>query len=135
MFSFLTTLIGWLAGVLITSVISLIQGAVPRWGELLFNLVWVFAYVMFISVILPPTFKYGVEKGRMALLAIMLVLLAGLYAVSQALKSVDIDIDAMVEGLSGFGALASAAGVGVIALIVALISYQVSVRIMQKKKF
>lgn len=134
-FSFLTTLFGWLAGVLITSVISLIQGAAPRWDDLLFHLVWVFAYMMFISIILPPTFKYGVEKGRMALLAIIVVLLAGIYAIAKALKSMGIDIDAMVEELSGFGTFALVAGVGVLAFVMALISYQVSGRIMQKKEF
>lgn len=134
-FGFMTAFIGWFSGVVITSAVSLAQGNVPQWNELIFNVSWMFLFAMFISLILPPTLKYGVEKGRMALFIIMMAVVGGIYLIVKVLKSINIDVDAVIEGLSGLESLALVAALGVCSILFAVVSCGISIRIMQKKEF
>ena len=73
---FLLTFIGWLAGMVISTVTAFLHKAPPTAEAVLFQLAWVFLWMIMLSFVLPMLFKFGAEKGRMATLAMMLVFMA-----------------------------------------------------------
>lgn len=132
---FLLTSIGWLSGMVITCVIGLVNHNLPEPEALLFQLIWLLLWMMVMALTLPPLFKYGAERGRIALLAIMLVILAVAYAGSKLTEQMGFDIDAVVGSLSGLNTVAIVAGMAVLAIVMVGISYVISARIVQKKEF
>lgn len=132
---FLLTLTGWMCGMIITVIIAMVNKNMPAPEELLFQVIWVLLWMMVMALTLPPLFKYGAEKGRMAMLAIMLILLAVIFAVSKLGEELGFDIDASIDALSGLGTAAIVAGMTVVALVMVLISYSISAKIVQKKEY
>lgn len=132
---FLLTSTGWLLGMIVSVVIAMVNKNMPRPEELLFQVIWVLLWMMVMALTLPPLFKYGAEKGRLAMLAIMLILLAVFYAASKLAEQMGFHIDASLDALSGLGIGAIVAGMAVIALVLVLISYSISAKIVQKKEY
>lgn len=132
---FLLTLTGWTCGMIISVVIALVNKTMPAPEELLFQVVWILIWMMIMAFTLPPLFKYGAEKGRMALLAIMLILMAVIFAASRLGEEMGLNMDASINALSGLGTAAILAGLTVIDLGMLLISYSISAKIVQKKEY
>ena len=131
----LLTSTGWLLGMIITVVIAMVNKDRLRPEELLFQVIWVLLWMMVMALTLPPLFKYGAEKGRMAMLAIMLILLAVIFAVSKLAAGLGFALAASIDALSGLGTAAIVAGMTVVALVMVLISYSISAKIVQKKEY
>lgn len=134
-FGFLVTSAGWLCGMVISTVVALVNRQMPAPEELLFQVVWLLLWMMVMAFTLPPLFKYGAEKGRMALLAIMLIFLALGYLGAQAAGQMGVDLDAAKDALSGLGVAALVAAVAVLAVVMELISYSISVKIVRNKEY
>lgn len=84
-----------------------------------------------LSVLLPFMFKFGVEKGRIALFVIV-----GLAAVAAAFLSVNSDEGSSVFAAEGAASLPGAAGIAAAAAAVILAaSILISVRIYSRKEF
>lgn len=132
---FLLTTLGWLCGMIISVAVALFHRSLPLPGELLFQLAWVFLWMIMLAFILPPLFKYGAEKGRMATLAIMLVLMAIVFAFTKLAEGMGMDMDACLNALAGQQIIVLVAGLAVVALILVLISYFISVKIVQEKEY
>lgn len=132
---FLLTFTGWLLGMIISVVIAMVNKNMPGPEDLLFQVVWVLLWMMVLALTLPPLFKYGAEKGRMAMLAIMLILMAVIFAASKLGEEMGFDIDASIDALSGLGTVAIVVGMAVIALVMVLISYSISAKIVQRKEY
>lgn len=132
---FLLTSTGWLLGMIISIVITMVNKNMPRPEELLFQVVWVLLWMMVMALTLPPLFKYGAEKGRMAMLAIMLILMAVIFAVSKLGEEMGFDINASIDALSGLGTVAIIVIMAAVALVMLLISYSISAKIVQKKEY
>ena len=132
---FLLTLTGWTCGMVISVTVALVNKNMPTPEELLFQVVWVLLWMMIMAFTLPPLFQYGAEKGRMALLAIMLVLLAVIFAVSKLGEEMGFNIDASIDALSGLGTAAMLAVMAAAAIVMLLISYTISAKIVQKKEY
>ena len=132
---FLVTVIGWLCGMVINVISALVQGIRLTPEELLFQVTWVFFWMMIQAIVLPPLFKYGAEKGRMATLAIMLILAAVVFAISKLGEELGYDLDVSMDAMTGPGTAALVAGMAVITLIMVLISYTISAKIVQKKEY
>lgn len=89
------------------------------------------AVFLLVAVDLPVQLKFGMEKNRLVR-AIVIGVLAGAIAVVSALDGIILAIVRAVSGLSGTLLIA----VAVLALIaVVLVSYRISVRIMEKREF
>ena len=132
---FLLTFIGWAAGMVISMVTALLHKAPPTVEAVLFQLAWVFLWMIMLSFVLPMLFKFGAEKGRMATLAMMLVFMAIVFVFTKLAETLGMDVDACLEALAGQQIVVLVAGMAAAALIILLISYSISVKIIQKKEY
>ena len=132
---FLLTFIGWLAGMVISMVTAFLHKAPPTAEAVLFQLAWVFLWMIMLSFVLPMLFKFGAEKGRMATLAMMLVFMAIVFVFTKLAETLGMDVDACLEALAGQQIVVLVAGIAAIALIMVLISYSISAKIVQKKEY
>ena len=132
---FLLTFIGWLVGMVISMITALLHKAPPTADAVLFQLAWVFLWMIMLSFVLPMLFKFGAEKGRMATLAMMLVFMAIVFAFTKLAEGMGMDMDACLNALVGQQIIVLVAGLAVVALILVLISYFISVKIVQKKEY
>ena len=132
---FLLTFIGWAAGMVISMVTALLHKAPPTVEAVLFQLAWVFLWMIMLSFVLPMLFKFGAEKGRMATLAMMLVFMAIVFVFTKLAETLGMDVDACLEALAGQQIVVLVAGIAAIALIMVLISYSISAKIVQKKEY
>lgn len=132
---FLLTFIGWLAGMVISTVTAFLHKAPPTAEAVLFQLAWVFLWMIMLSFVLPMLFKFGAEKGRMATLAMMLVFMAIVFVFTKLAETLGMDIDACLEALAGQQIVVLVAGMAVVTLIIVLISYSISEKIVQKKEY
>ena len=132
---FLLTLIGWMAGMVISMVTAFLHKAPPTAEAVLVQLAWVFLWMIILSFVLPMLFKFGAEKGRMATLAMMLVFMAIVFVFTKLAETLGMDVDACLEALAGQQIVVLVAGMAVAALIILLISYSISVKIIQKKEY
>ena len=132
---FLLTFIGWMAGMAISMVTAFLHKAPPTTEAVLFQLAWVFLWMILLAFVLPMLFRFGAEKGRMATLAMMLVFMAIVFALSKLAEGMGVDVDACLDALAGQQIIVLVAGLAVVALILVLISYFISVKIVQKKEY
>ena len=132
---FLLTFIGWMAGMVISMVTAFLHKAPPTADAMLFQLAWVFLWMIMLSFVLPMLFKFGAEKGRMATLAMMLVFMAIVFVFTKLAETLGMDVDACLEALAGLRIVVLVAGMAVVALIMVLISYSISAKIVQKKEY
>lgn len=134
-FGALITAIGWAAGVVITGVIGLVKGNPLPADELIFNLVWLLLWLMTMSLSLPAVLKYGTEKGKIALLASILVLVAAVYVASRFFEQMGYDIDAVIEGFSALDTLGIVALLSVLAIVMLVVSCAIATRIVRRKEY
>ena len=71
----------------------------------------------------------------MATLAMMLVFMAIVFAFTKLAEGMGMDMDACLNALVGQQIIVLVAGLAVVALILVLISYFISVKIVQKKEY
>ena len=134
-FGALITAIGWAAGVVITGVIGLVKGNPLPADELIFNLVWLLLWLMTMSLSLPAVLKYGTEKGKIALLASILVLVAAVYVASRFFEQMGYDIDAVIEGFSALDTLGIVALLSVLAIVMLVVSCAIATGIVRRKEY
>ena len=132
---FLLTFIGWMAGMVISTVTAFLHKAPPTTEAVLFQLAWVFLWMILLSFVLPMLFKFGAEKGRMATLAMMLVFMAIVFALSKLAEEMGADVDACLDALASQQIVVLVAGMAVVALVMVLISYLISAKIVQNKEY
>lgn len=132
---FLLTFMGWMAGMVISMITAFLHKAPPTADAVLFQLAWVFLWMIMLSFVLPMLFKFGAEKGRMATLAMMLVFMAIVFAFTKLAEEMGMDVDACLNALAGQQIIVLVAGLAVVALIIVLISYLISVKIVHKKEY
>lgn len=132
---FLLTFIGWMAGMVISMVTAFLHKAPPTAEAVLFQLAWVFLWMIMLSFVLPMLFKFGAEKGRMATLAMMLVFMAIVFVFTKLAEELGMDVDACLDALASQQIVVLVAGMAVVALIMVLISYSISAKIVQKKEY
>lgn len=134
-FGALITAIGWAVGVVITGVIGLVKGNPLPADELIFNLVWLLLWLMTMSLSLPAVLKYGTEKGKIALLASILVLVAAVYVASRFFEQMGYDSDAVIEGFSALDTLGIVALLSVLAIVMLVVSCAIATRIVRRKEY
>lgn len=132
---FLLTFIGWMAGMVISTVTAFLHKAPPTTEAVLFQLAWVFLWMILLSFVLPMLFRFGAEKGRMATLAMMLVFMAIVFAFTKLADTLGMDVDACLDALASQQIVVLVAGMAVVALVMVLISYLISAKIVQNKEY
>ena len=120
------------AGLTLSLALMIVTGNLSSDG-ILFIVGYAVAAILLLSLLLPIELKYGPEKGRIA----MIIIFAIVFAVVFGLKKV-IGADQIASALITLGnmnevLLAGILGAGVLVLLI--VSYLISCRIMQKKEF
>lgn len=125
---------GWLVG----SVLAVVSGTIRGTGEpmelVMASLVMLPMVCVLLAVLLPLHMKFGAEKGRIAMIAVMGGLFAIIVLGAKVLGRMDLDLDAMLEGLPVLGVgttVLVAVGAGIALL---LLSCRVSMSIMERKE-
>jgi ABC-2 type transport system permease protein len=125
----------WLFATILTVIIGVIKNSALPEDTLVTALVIIPVFLIMLSCMLPFQFKFGSEKGRIAIIgAVGLVLFVSFGAVKIA-GVLHIDLDALIDNLPtvNMGLLiAAASGIAAAALF---LSYKISVRIMNRKEF
>ena len=133
-FSLLSILTGALMSAIFMVAVLAFKGEIHTLVEQIDFLIGYSAGAMvFLSVMLPVQLKYGAEKGRIALLVIAAVCIAG----GLLLERIPMNFDILVL-LVKINAMNDAVLSGIVSLIcicIVVISYLVSCRVMEKKEF
>lgn len=101
--------------------------------ELLFTVFITFGITMvFLSFSLPIQFKYGAEKGRIAMFITIGAIAGVVYLVEEILKTNGIDFMSVVSKFTELGIFVGALGIGAIAYVISML---ISNKIIQNKEF
>ena len=92
-----------------------------------------FLILFVLSVMLPIQLKFGLEKGRIALLLVYGVIILGVLAIGNFIGQEQ--IEAVVTSLGNLNLWLILLGVSVIPLAVLFVSFLISVKIMEKKQY
>lgn len=125
---------------LFTSIVSCLMMAVKKeWiagGEFVSILVVsaLFAVLM-LGVMIPAQLKFGAEKSRMALLGIVMLFYIIIYVVVFLAERTGIDVERIFAAFSGMEQVVIVVAMCGTSAVITLISYIISLRIMEKKEF
>lgn len=135
MIGFLLGVAGWLFSSLVTGIYIAVTGAVDfstEWFAIL--LMILFAMCVFLCVVLPLQFKFGAEKGRMALIVLFLCVLG----VAKIMEETEIFQGLRMENMQWLANLSSGAVTAIAALLLLLltgVSMSISIHVMERKQF
>lgn len=101
--------------------------------EIFFVLECVMGVLIFMAFLLPIELKFGPEKGRVAMIAIFAVIMAGVFLLKELAGN--IDFTPLLEKLSQATQSMIFGVSGILCVIALLISYFLSYKIMEKKEF
>ena len=119
----------WILSVLISLIYVWITKEIPIDDALMVNYaVSIILVLVFMGISIPVQLKYGNEKGRLAVVAIGV---GGF----QLAKFFDIDMTAVLRRIEKMGVGTISAIGCIVSVILMVISYKISVRIMEKKEF
>lgn len=126
----------WTVGFLISLIFKIYnEGGFSLTDFLTENIILVPVFSILISILLPVQFKFGYEKGKIAMVIAFAIIALVIALCIEGLRSVGIDIEAYYDCLHGLHAAIFDLIAFVIAAVAAVISCAASVRIMQKKEF
>jgi hypothetical protein len=90
---------------------------------------------LFCAVNLPIQFKFGVEKGRIALIGVTAVAFAAVLGLSKIAKLFGTSIIEVINRLDTINPISLFGIIACICIAAYVISYSISVKIMEKKQF
>ncbi len=124
-------LLGIVVGTVATLAIRLFgirSGEATLWELLQISLIGIVIAAIFIALLLPVDFKYGVQKGRLLLFGVAAFIGGGGVLLSGKEEMLD-------SFFSRFSGTAGGLFFGALTLLLLLISFTISSRIMEKKEF
>lgn len=126
----------WTVGFLISLIFKIYnEGGFSLTDFLTENIILVPVFSILISILLPVQFKFGYEKGKIAMvIAFAIIALVSVLCI-KGLLVIGIDIEAYYDSLHGLHAALFDLIAFVVAAVATVISCAASVRIMQKKEF
>ena len=129
----LITILGAIFGFVLCAILQLIkEGTISNMEEIASTSLGAFCGMIILQVFqIPIMYKFGAEKGRIIqMLAIVLIMVSVSGIISFAIKISPFSLESFLNMLVQYGLFIIAVGV----LIVYLISYNVSIRIFNKKE-
>lgn len=128
--------------VLAAILMAFVAGTIKRTGisieeTLIESYVMICVAALMIAVMIPITLKFGPEKERVILLAMVIIIIGGLYALARIKNYFipDLDLEAMLLGFLRVWGNAVLLLPLLFVLVFGGISYQISVLIMERKEF
>ena len=131
----LVTGAGWLIGMILTVVMSVIRGTALVPADLALQIVWLAVWNMILALILPAMIRFGAENGRIIMLALILGIAAVAFLVSKIAETMGMDLSFVIPKISMMGTTVLVLGIVAVTLVVMFLSYMISVQIMKKKEY
>ncbi len=132
---FLLGVAGWLFSSLVTGIYIGVTGAVDFSGEWFATLLIIlFVMCVFVCVVLPLQFKFGAEKGRLALVILFLCV----FGIVKIMEGAEVFRGFRMENLQWLANLSIWAVAAIAALLLVLlvaVSINVSIHVMERKQF
>ncbi len=120
------------AGLILSSVLMTVTGNMNS-DALSFIVGYAMAATLLLSILLPVELKFGPEKGRIAMIVIFAIVFAVVFGLKKVSESVDFtSVIVTINGMNKVALTGILIGIDIIILIV---SYIISCRIMEKKEF
>lgn len=94
---------------------------------------YMFGGLLFLSIMLPVNIKFGPEKARIALIAIMIIIISSVYMIVDIANK--LDMEKYFGELEHIGGPAILIFLGIVVMIMLFLSYKISCRVMEKKEF
>ena len=137
LFGFVLSIIGWLVGAVIYGGYMAVNGnGAEAMKETLMTAPYVAMGILILDLSIPFQLKYGMERGRMAMIGAVIAVVAAVSLADTLAKNAGMDISAMLsQGVSGISPVLLAAVAVVLFAAVTAISMVASRRIMEKKDF
>lgn len=120
------------AGLILSSVLMTVTGNMNS-DALSFIVGYAMAATLLLSILLPVELKFGPEKGRIAMIVIFAIVFAVVFGLKKVSESVD--FTSVIVTINGMNKVALAGILIGIDVIVLVVSYFISCRIMEKKEF
>lgn len=98
-------------------------------------LMYLFMIQLFCAVNLPIQFKFGAEKGRIALFGVTAAAFAAVFALSKITKLLGMNIIEVIDRLEALSPIYFFGISACICIVAYVISYCISVKIMERKQF
>ncbi len=121
-----------LFGFLLSLVLLLIIKGVDS-SEISFALGYMLGGTVFLSIMLPVDLKFGPEKARVAMIAVMIIIAASVYAIVGIARK--LNMEEYFGELAHIGVPSILTFLGIVSVVILFISYKISCRIMDKKEF
>ena len=134
-FGFITGGAAWLFAVVVSAVISIAKHSFSAKDLVPIAIMHLALLAILMAIMLPIQLKFGSEKRFFVIFIIfgLVLIIAGiLFGITRLLK---IDLDSVLSSLSAVSGEILASAIIVIALLALLLSYRISVGIMNKKEF
>ena len=129
---YIISICGLLLGFLISLILLVvIKGAGAE--DISFATGYMMGGIVFLSIMLPVDLKFGPEKGRIAMIAVMIAIIASVYAIADIANK--LNMEDYFGKLTHIGVPALLGFLAIVDLIILFISYKISCRIMDKKEF
>ena len=120
------------AGLILSSVLMTVTGNMNS-DALSFIVGYAMAATLLLSILLPVELKFGPEKGRIAMIVIFAIVFAVVFGLKKVSESVDFtSVIVTINGMNKVALTGILIGIDIIILIV---SYIISCRIIEKKEF
>lgn len=134
-FTVILGIIGWVVSACVVVVVSLLQNTPFQLNGFLEYLIYIPVGVIFVAINLPVQIKYGQEKSRMVMMALMGgCVLIGILIKNMAERS-QIDTNAITQKLDSMPYAIWMLGCVGLSLFVTYISALISIKIMKKKEY
>lgn len=135
-FSLLLGGIAWVAITVLSAAYMYMKHPEESIKEYLFiAVIYLGIFLIFTTFLLPVQFKFGADKGRVAILGVVGIVIILGYIGSKVLKPMGIDLDLILQEISEVKPLQAVIWLFGCSLVLLCISGIVSLKIMEKKEF
>lgn len=129
-------IVAWTLSVAVCVCVSFFRQAAVITGDFLLGATAVLSVVFLIMcLMIPMQIKYGAEKSRVVLVAVMGIAVVGGIGIKKAVELLDLPLNALPGQLPTITDAQVLIGVVALAIAAMLLSFAISVRIMNKKEF
>lgn len=101
----------------------------------LITLCTLFAILIYVMLMLPVQLKFGAERARIALVVMMAALGAIIFVAAKLFPKGSVQLERIIRWIDALGGVGMTVGMIAIWAVIAVISYMISVNVMQKKEF
>ena len=125
-----------IAGAIVLLSSGIVDGHLPLISDMVMIMAAIAAGSVVVSGIgIPSYLKFGQQKGIIGIIVVFVLIYGGVYIINKIVQSFGISFKSLLSGLSNLEGSMFAILLIAVAAIIFIISWSISVRIMEKKEF